>query len=264
MNIIKKKFKVKYLVVLFFVGGIFSICSTANAANQTGTIIYDNEDWATPPVDPLNPETVVNPGEVVSTSGLLRLDFIPKLNFGINLSVNDDVTYYAYAQLFHDDTSERANFVQVTDHRDKKTGWTLSVKQESQFKNERNEELNGAFLSFDNQWVNSSSDMSLAPTIQKDAIVINEMNTDYPIASAANERGGNTWVISFGASSNDVDEENTLVPLLNSDGSSLTSSEFNNKPIFLNKAISLTVPGKTKKTTGTYTTVLTWTISELS
>ncbi|WP_314062817.1 WxL domain-containing protein [uncultured Vagococcus sp.] len=231
-----------------------------------GTVTFHSSDSETPPIDPEKPGEVVEPsGPIVKTEGPLRLDLVPKFTFGPQAISTKDQMYYADAQLFKSDTPARANYAQVTDNRGTVAGWELTVKQETQFSNSaaKNNELKGAVLSLDKQWANSTIGQQFQPTIMKDAIEINQIGASYPIATAERGKGNGTWAIQFGSSGETDGNDNTLTPILNADGSALTDP-LTKKPMFKNQAISLFVPGKTLKDPVKYTTVLTWTIAELS
>lgn len=254
------------LLSLLLGASVVSAVEDASSTNGQGAIKYHSSDWPTGPTDPENPGNEVVPGgEIVKTEGPLRLDFIPKLNFGPQVVSKEDQRYYANAQLFKSDTPARANYLQVTDNRGELTGWQLSVRQETQFKNSetKNKELKGAVLSLDKQWANSSFSQDYRPTIVKDAIKIEQMETSYPIAIAEKGKGAGTWTIEFGSSGAVEGVENTLIPLVNADGKALTEGTVGDKPMYKNQAISLFVPGKTLKDPVKYSTVLTWTIAEL-
>lgn len=216
--------------------------------------------------DPENPGTIVDPGESPSTDGLLRIEFVPQLNFWNNQISSEDQTYSANAQLFHSDTGPRGNFIQVSDYRGTGSGWTLQLKQETQFTNENteNKELTGAMISFDRSWVNSTFDLSKAPTVSKDVIRIENIGHTYNLATAENGKGEGTWSIEFGASiENQNGQTDTLSPRLDAEGNPYLDATFGNRPIYENSAVTLFVPGKTKKDPVQYQTVLTWILSEL-
>lgn len=262
MNIKRTSF-----VLVAFLAFVPLMRLTADAQTTgKGTVTFQSSDSETPPIDPEKPGEVVEPGgPIVKTEGPLRLDLVPSFKFGPQAISNKDQTYYADAQLFKSDTPARANYVQVTDNRGTIAGWELTVKQETQFSNStaKNNELKGAVLSLDKQWANSTIGQQFQPTIMKDAIEINQIGASYPIATAERGKGNGTWAIQFGSSGETDGNDNTLTPILNADGSALTDP-LTKKPMFKNQAISLFVPGKTLKDPVKYTTVLTWTIAELS
>lgn len=266
-----KKYQINWQLLFVLLLLIYpTSCVFANndsSLSNKGTIKFEINDWETNPIDPEKPGTSVDPGgEIVKTNGLLRLDFVPKLSFGSQAITNDNRTYYANAQLFKGETGARGNYIQVTDNRANLSGWQLSVRQETQFKNDqtKNKELNGATISFDKQWANSVISQSYKPMIVKEAIKINQIGTTYPIAISEKGKGAGTWTISFGSSGEIEGVENTLKPILNADGAPLTDPTVGDKAMYKNEAISLFVPGKTLKDPVKYTTVLTWIISELT
>lgn len=218
------------------------------------------------PMDPEEPATPVDPGETPSTSGPLRIDFVPTLNFHANKITDKDMIYPVNAQLFHDGTPARGNYVQVTDLRGGASGWTLQLRQETQFKNANtpNSQLDGAVLSLDKAWVNSTESANLAPSVSKDVIHLDNIGATYNLAEASSGKGNGTWLISFGASqTNPKDLESTLTPKLDSSGEAVLDPAFENQQIQENRAITLSIPGATKIDPVTYSTVLTWVLAEL-
>lgn len=216
--------------------------------------------------DPERPGKAVDPSESPSTEQNLRFDFVPNLNFGEAIISKEDQTFYGNAQLFKDDTGPRGNFIQVSDFRDKSTGWLLQLKQETQLRDTKDpaKELKGAVLSFDHSWTNSLNDPKTSPTVSKEVIRILNVGELYNLAEAKPNNGEGTWSISFGASiDNDKQQQDTLQPRLNPEGNVLTDPQFNDQPIYENKAVSLFIPGKANAEPGNYQTVLTWILSEL-
>ncbi|MFD2305190.1 WxL domain-containing protein [Enterococcus termitis] len=215
--------------------------------------------------DPENPANKVDPGETPQTDGDLRIDFVPKLNFSTVKRTDEAAVYPINAQLFHDETSARGNFIQVSDYRDTSSGWTLQVRQEEQFKHvtKIGAELKGAVISFDQAWTNSTRDASLSPTVSKEVIHMSNIGDTYNLAQAQNEKGSGTWSIVFGASKeNKNGRPNSLELRKDSSGNSIEDPIFK-KPVYSNQAITLTVPKETEKETGAYSTVLTWILAEL-
>ena len=255
------------LLSLSFTGLGYAIVGYADSDSKEGnagiklTEIPDEEGIR----DPENPGNIVDPGASPSTEGRLRIDFVPQLNFGQYAMTDKDMSYPVNAQLFKDGTSARGNFVQVSDYRGGQQGWTLQIRQESQFRNEhaKNPELNGAVISFDKSWVNSTRDSSEAPIVSKEIIRLSNIGETYNLADAKQGAGFGTWSISFGASS---DNKNgapaTLSPRLLKDKPVLDSA-FGNQQVYENSAITLSVPGTVKRDPVPYSTVLTWIIAEL-
>ncbi|WP_207695250.1 hypothetical protein DOK67_0001204 [Enterococcus sp. DIV0212c] len=218
-------------------------------------------------VDPENPEKPANPGESPYTTGPLRIDFVSALNFGKAETKKSDRKYLALAQQFFDETEARGSYVQLTDQRGVSTGWSLQVKQQTQFRNpviqnREEQELVGAYLSLDKGWAKSSSD-SLAPTVTRETIAINAMDTAYEVATANKGAGRGVWTIAFGASKTNSDNQpTTLQPLVDKEGKAILDEEYQ-KPAQTNSAVTLTVPETTKIYPVQYETKLTWILAEL-
>ncbi|MEI5992308.1 hypothetical protein A5881_003864 [Enterococcus termitis] len=242
-----------------------SISAEAREHSSNGKIQFNGE-YPKGIVDPENPIKPVNPGTSPSTDGPLRFDFVPQLNFWSNEVSDKDQTYFANAQLFLDGTGARGSFVQISDYRENKSGWRLQLRQETQLKNEitKNKELKGAIISLDQSWTNSVNDSTYSPNVSKEVIHINNIGETYDLAQAKADTGEGTWSIIFGATiDNKQGRKDSLSPRIDKKGQPILDPDFNNQPIYQNKAISLTVPGKTKKDPVQYETVLTWVLSEL-
>lgn len=211
----------------------------------------------TEPFDPENPLQPVDPGESPSTEGELRIDFVSAINFADAKITKENRKYPSLAQLFHDETPARASYVQITDLRRGAPGWSLYLKQESQFKQKKTVDLTGAVLSFDDGWANSGG-IGKAPNIFKDIISIDQIGSSYQVASADKGAGTGTWLISFGASAdNHHGRDNTLKQLKGGDGQALVDDVYHKK-MYSNSAINLTVPTYTHIQPGRYQTKLTW------
>ncbi|WP_242585411.1 WxL domain-containing protein [Enterococcus sp. DIV0242_7C1] len=216
--------------------------------------------------DPEHPENIVDPGPSPSLSGDLRIDFVPQLDFSANKVSDKGMSLPVNAQLFLDETPVRGNFIQITDERPKALGWSLQMRQETQFQNMNtaNNELKGAFLSFDKSWTNSTSDLASAPMVSKEVIEVNTIGETYTLATAKSGNGSGTWSVSFGASENNpLQLENTLTPRIDQKGEAVLNSDFANKQNYQNNAITLNIPAATKIDAVEYTTVITWILSEL-
>lgn len=200
------------------------------------------------------------------TSGPLRIDFAPKINFNSNKIVDQDISYAADALLFKGQIAPRGSFVQVSDYRPNPTGWKLQVRQETQFKNQNKENsmLNGAVISLDKSWLSAAYGMGPAPTISKEVIHLNNIGETYTLAEAKKGTGAGTWSIVFGASKdNNLDQQGTLTPRVDDQGKPVTRPDFENQSVYMNDAINLAIPKGTTKDPGSYSTVITWLITEL-
>lgn len=215
-------------------------------------------------IDPEKPGEPVDPGPSPSTDGYLRIDFVPKLDFGRNRLSKKDQTYPVNAQLFHGETNPRGNYVQVTDSRATGDGWTIQVRQETAFTSNTGESLHGAYISLDKSWANSTMDQQYAPSLQTDVIKLDKVGTTYNLATAGKNQGYGTWAIEFGASGeNEAGLQSTLTPLTDDEGKAVLDANYENKPIYKNNAVNFFMPGSAETKPGQYQTVMTWILSEL-
>jgi len=176
---------------------------------QTVTYLY-TKDVLDPvsPVDPLAPETEVdpeNPPELSEEQGALSIDFVSRFSFGKQGISTQTTNYYAQPQrLLNPDgtvneTEERPNYVQISDRRDEsdRHGWTLSVTQNGQFINPQKHELKGSRLQLTNQQVASVQNIGEPDLSQPDGIkLIPGEKTE--LMTAKDEQGVGTWVYRFG------------------------------------------------------------------
>ncbi|MDA9472550.1 WxL domain-containing protein [Enterococcus sp. 5H] len=247
------------LCVFFLVG--YGKQSAADNLGSKGQVTVEGNDRSLL-VDPENPEIKVDPGEGAFTTGDLRIDFVSSLTFPSAEITKTHRRFDSLAQLFHSETTARGYYIQVSDLRSDTYGWNLTLSQETQFtstiiQNLEEQSLKGSVLSFDNGWANSSSN-SKTPTVSRDTLAINEMNTAYTVAVAGENEGKGVWTIAFGASiENRSNQENTLNPVTNAKGQSVMDVTFN-KQSYSNSAVSLTIPEASKIYPVQYTTTLTW------
>ncbi|MGM0125869.1 hypothetical protein IGI37_003270 [Enterococcus sp. AZ194] len=236
--------------------------SENSSVSNNGTITFSGEyDWER--VDPENPGKIVNPGESETAGKSLRIDYVPTLDFNQQVISSEDQLYPAKAQLFHDETPARANYVQVSDFRGTGKGWTLQLSQDYQFRNpdDKNIILNGAVISLNHSWANSANQETGKPEVQKDVIEMMP-GTTYDLATAKPGAGEGTWLISFGASETNNQSMNSSLEQLLVDKKPVTDPVYK-QDVYVNHSVSLLVPGKTEKKAVPYQTVLTWTLSEL-
>ncbi|MBP1043597.1 WxL domain-containing protein [Vagococcus sp. BWB3-3] len=236
--------------------GPLTASAESSGFSTNGNVTVKASD-KTEPLDPEDPLKPVDPGESPSTEGDLRIDFVSAINFAEAEITKTNRIYPSLAQLFYGDTPARGTYVQVTDLREGTPGWSLQLKQNTQFKNNDSIELNGARLSFDKGWANSGG-TGIAPSVFRDTISVDEIGSSYQVATAAKGAGNGTWLMSFGASeANENNQENSLTPLKGKDGKAVTDSLYN-KQAYSNSAITLSVPDKTDILPGDYQTELTW------
>lgn len=220
---------------------------------STGKVGFMENTDPTTPVDPTDPTGPVGPTDPTDpdnpkpgTGGPLSIDYVSNFDFGTDNKVSgDDTTYYAApVKLADKDGKEitRANYLQVTDKRGSNIGWKLSVKQDAQF-NDGKTDLDGAQLSMGTQTLNSKNimgDGSTTPGIVSSTLKMTP-GSDVDVLSAQKGQGMGTWTDAFGKYT---------------DGSATDTST---------KAVSLEVPGNSAKNVGsTYTTDLTWTLTDAS
>lgn len=242
--------------------------ASEDSLKTNGEVAFEG-DIPSVPIDPENPANPVDPGPGPSTKGPLRIDFVSQFDLGKNKITATDRLYYANAQLFHDGTEARGNYIQITDQRIDKKGWTLQVKQEHQFKNEviqpkEQQELRGAALTLGQGWANSAFTLEKAPKVNAQDIEINELGTSYDVAVAEPGSGRGTWTIEFGASdSNKNNRTPTLFKKMDTANKPVVDPIFENQQIYGNKAVFLSVPDKTIIYPVYYQTVFTWILSEL-
>lgn len=229
-----------------------------SSLSEKGKIEFTGE-YKTEIHDPEKPDEIVEPDDPITpVGGDLRLEHVLTLDFGYNKITKEEATYFTKAQTFRNDASlVRANYVQLSDYRTNNGGWTLTVKQEHQFRNQTdtNLELTGAQLSFDKAWISSTNANitdSEKPTVKYEAYDMVPGGDAYEVAKAEKGVGGGTWMISFGSSGETEGILNTLFEATDPKGTYMK-----------NNAVSLTIPGETIIKPVKYQTVLTWTLSEL-
>lgn len=204
-------------------------------------VIYIYEAASVLPVDPLDPDTEVDPEnkpELPEEQGRLSIDFISQFDFGKQSISAQDQTYYARPQrLLNEDgmvneKEERPNYLQISDRRveNERNGWQLSVRQHSQFKNDDGHELMGASLTLSNHQLVSAQGGKV-PGLHPQNTTILTPGATRVLVRAEGDEGTGTWIYRFG------------------DGE--TASE----------SVALTVPNGATPRAGNYSTKLTWQLS---
>lgn len=266
----KKVNRIRLAIIASILGtALYPTTSFADATTQNQkSSVTVTDSGVTQLVDPENPGNVVNPGESPSTRGALRIDFAPTLNFSAVPIKNKLRTYYALAQQFFDDTTPRGSYFQITDRREKPTGWSIQVKQTSQFHNDSikaasERELKGAVLTLDKGWANSLNKKE-QPTVTRDTIAIKSIGEAYTVATAKPGEGKGVWTVAFGASESNQDgQKNTLTPQMNERGEPIMDPVHKNKQAYNNEAIQLTIPDGVTIHPVEYQMELTWLIGQL-
>lgn len=204
----------------------------------------DPTDPTKPPVTPVDPTDPNGPNP--GTAGPLSIDYASSIDFGLNEISNEDKVYYANPQTYSGDVDDTANYVQVTDRRGTNAGWSLSVKQNGQFKNDttQNKELTGSKISLVAGTVTSPTTNAVFPTTTVAELDPTGEATS-PILSAAKTQGSGTFANSFG------ELETVKITVADEE-----------KDVIKNTGISLAVPGNTPKDAVDYTTSLTWILTD--
>lgn len=203
------------------------------------TYVYQRE--AVSPVDPLAPETEVDPEnkpDLPEDQGLLSIDFASTFNFGAQAISAQEETYYANPQrLLNEDGTvnedeERPNYIQISDRRpeNERNGWQLAVTQNGQFETQDEEPLLGARLSFTNQAL-ATAQGGILPELQQTNPLTLVPGVKRGLVMAQGDEGAGTWIYRFG------DQE--------------TAGE----------SIGLTVPQGANPKATQYKTTLTWELS---
>ncbi|HCM88376.1 MULTISPECIES: WxL domain-containing protein [Vagococcus] len=227
----------------------------AKELQQKGSVTV-KDSGKTEIVDPEDPEVIVDPGTGPSTSGSLRIDYVSPLDFGKVKLTKSNRNYHALASKIGKTDNYRGSFIQISDFREKSSGWSLQVKQDQQFKTNDYDELKGAVLSLDKGWANSSSTKD-APTVTRDTLEINNIGEVYDVARATKGGGGGVWSINFGASKdNDDNQPSTITESKKSDSKEKVES------VIKNSAVSLSIPDSTKVLPKEYQTKITWILAE--
>lgn len=211
-----------------------------------GDVTFEEDDSTNPPVDPIDPPLIIEPGPETpptGTPGPLSIDFASNLHFGTQKMSTTDKSYYATPQEVTSGKGtpdEKTYFVplyaQVTDKRGDLTGWNLTLKQEAQFESATSKkELKGAVVNFSEGVVNSETDPAdmLWPTVTNASFSLNPTGESSKLMSADAETGFGTYLLHFG---NEIAEG--------------SENDY--------KAVSIDVPGKTVKVAESYKTNLIW------
>lgn len=176
---------------------------------------------------------VVNPGQTTP----LKLGLLTAFNFGhIQMDGNTKSYSALLPEVMIDGTlKERPNFIQVSDHRGTNTGWHVTAQLSQQFTNGEST-LSGSDITLTNGWASPQSEdmLEYQPTVVQGAVITEEDAT--LIANATTENGMGTWSVLYGS--------------LDGTKGNASSSVF------------LTIPGKVKKTTGSYQAKVLWTLND--
>ncbi len=207
----------------------------AESFESKGEVGFLKNSTSPPIVNPLDPDVELEIDTEGSTSEL-SIDYASDLEFGSNQISTSDKTYYAAADVLVAKGSGKEvlvpNFVQVTDNRGTKVGWTLSVTA-SDFTTGDGRILKGAYITFNHANTYDANSTGDAPTVEQ-SIALEQVGTPYPMMIAANGQGSATWGIYFAGGEDDTGDY----------------------------SVTLSVPGESTKMADTYTSTLTWNLAE--
>ncbi|QBO36382.1 WxL domain-containing protein [Periweissella cryptocerci] len=248
-------------IVGFAIPNASAADDTVNYTTATHVKLHENTDNNSQ-VDPESPTNVVTPADPnghkpgVGTAGPLSIDYVSSLNFGMQKTSTVAQQYAAYATIISMDTSKKyvAPYVQVTDNRAMKTGWSLKVAQ-STWTSDDSKQLNGATLSLGTQGALTNNleepytNGDYAPVPVNDDIELDDSGEQQIVMTAEESKGFGTWVKTFGA----LASSSSAFPT--------EQNDFTNMPLTTGGA-QLTVPESNTAGDNTYTTTLTWTLED--
>lgn len=209
-----------------------------------GDVTFKQDDRKVNPLDPENPDgenpiVPLDPEKIEGTPGPLSIDYISHFHFGEQLISAKDETYYAKldkVQLADGSEVERPNFLQVTDKRGTNAGWKLQVQQGAQFSTDvagKAKELRGATIKITDPIVKTTADNKAGAPKANPSITLVPEGAAQDVLTAQQDQGMASWIETFGGNGTEA------------------------------KSVSLSVPGTSEKVKdATYTTELTWTLSD--
>lgn len=204
----------------------------AKTAITEGHVTFEKDTDPGGPVNPIDPEIPVKPIDPTNPNpGDLAITYASNFNFGLHKANGSKTVAYAKADTIRngEGTEEIVPFVSTKDARgtDRK-GWSLTVKQNDDFKDTKNNVLTGAEITLSG--INYAN-IAGAPTATATDVVINQAAQE--ISSANQDTGIGNWAVALGQ-------------LSGSEGEQVT------------KGVKLTVPSTTAKNADKYSTKLTW------
>ncbi len=252
----KKQLLILLLTLLFGASSpaVFAEGEEEEQYHSSGTVQFIPNSDPIDPVDPENPDPS-NPVDPTppedpgtGTQGPLSVDYASSLDFGVNRISNQDKVYFARAQTYLNGHKETPNFVQVSDNRGTNSGWTLTVKQDEQFRATEktvNEVLTGSQIKLTDPTVDSNVQGVWQPTAKDEVVLV--PGVESVVVAAAQGAGAGTWVVYWGTveTINERDKDGHI------------------QAVNVTKAIQLSVPGATPKDAVTYRTKLIWTLTDV-
>ena len=260
----------------------FAAETVTQTLSPTAGVQFIPDDSTTPPVDPENPDPTDpvdptdpetgGPDEPGGNKGPLSLDYASKLYFGVNKISSQDKVYFANAQTFQYKPDAKPVYAQVTDNTGELAGWSLTVKQNGQFKTAEGDELKGATITFDKGHSETKVDASENPAdkvldfIKADQFVLaaDGSGDAVKVLEASKGQGAGTYTY-YNGSTTDGDIVEGTDYEKDQDGNLVLDQDVNptEKKVMKDKAVFLSVPGASTKLAKKYSTTLTWTLSNV-
>ncbi|WP_236823156.1 WxL domain-containing protein [Bhargavaea massiliensis] len=211
--------------ILLFGFGTSSVVASTYSSEATihfETLVPEVKDPETP-TEPLDPNKDPEDG-ITEDSGLLTLDYVSSLNFGIHTISDTEETY---------ESLNNRPFIQVSDRRGTGDGWQITAELE-EFKNGVSEEasLIGSSITFANG--EAVSPGGTTKPVAKDPVKVIAGGAAQPVLIADKGTGQGTWINRW----------------------------FPKEPVgSTNNSVTLTVPAGTA-TEGTHKAEIIWTLTD--
>lgn len=242
----KSKLFASAIIAMSLIGGAVQTFAAEEGGSMptNGTVNFVAGEDPTDPTDPTDPGNPIDPVDPPTpVGGALSIDYASNFKFGKQKISTQDQTYYAALDQFVDADGNQfgdSNYVQVSDKRGNLAGWNLTVGQVDQFKTADGEVLSGAELKInqasavaavDDNSLDSYKPGTVAPAI---TLVPGDGTTPGTTEAIKAEQGKGvgTWIYRFGDTAEDGE-----------------------------KAVQLSVPGKSVKLSKEYKTTLNWTLA---
>lgn len=238
-----KKVVVLSLVATLVFGSAVSVFAADGDVDVTDNHIKFKADGGskTDPVDPEDPDETIVPDDKekpTNNTGTLRLDVVPRFEFGENNIVNGDKSFDAKVPEVtdKDGATTAPYYTQVTDVRGTGDGWTLSAKMTVPFTDEDNHTLDGAKIELKNAAAASQDGTDVPTAVDGGFLEFDGANTQtIDIATAAEDEGMGVTAVRFG----DTSKTGTVTA---------------------DKSVVLTIPGSTQVYAKDYEATVKWTL----
>nr|WP_315527474.1 WxL domain-containing protein [Carnobacterium maltaromaticum] len=236
-------------------GGITAFAEETREVDTKGQIIFtpntEEESIVNPPEN--EPEVEIRP-EVPGTTGPLSIVKAATMNFGSQVISNQDQTYNMVAEMqelvtpLEDGTTHvpYVSFAQVQDTRGTNAGWNLKVSLDDFTADSHNGVLTGAEVSLlDPRIQYEGNTATNAPTAHTSGLKLIPGAGAVSVMTAEDKQGAGSSSVVWG---NQAD----------------LNAQFANNEVDVveNGAIQLFVPGSTAKDAATYTSTLSWELSD--